>query len=143
MEIRGRINQHKTVFGGIWLVVSVRNIAKMLVKRPLNALGLDIVRISVNSTDIKSTDIKQFEPSEATKFIWLSRLNINTIVDIGAHRGEFAMMAHGILPQASIISFEPLEEPFRHLTSNMCSVPNFKAFNCALGDRNSTNEMHK
>lgn len=119
-------------------MVSVRNIARMLVKRPLNALGLDIVRLSVNSTDTK-----QFEPSEANKFIWLSCLNINTIVDIGAHIGEFAMMAYQILPKASIISFEPLEEAFRQLNFNMRTVPNFKAFNCALGDRNSTMEMHR
>jgi len=61
-------------------MVSVRNIAKSLVKRPLNAMGLDIVRLSVNSTHTK-----QFKPSEANKFIWLSRLNINTIIDVGAH----------------------------------------------------------
>ena len=124
-------------------MVSVRNIAKLLVKRPLNALGLDIVRTSGNATDIKSTDIKQFEPSEANKFIWLSRLNINTIVDIGAHAGEFAMRAYQILPKASMISFEPLEDAFRQLNFNMRTVPNFKAFNCALGDRNSTMEIHR
>jgi len=119
-------------------MVSVRNIAKMLVKRPLNALGLDIVRLSVNSTDTK-----QFEPSEANKFIWLSRLNINTIVDIGAHIGEFAMMVYQILPKASIISFEPLEEAFRQLNFNMRTVPNFKAFNVALGDQDSETDMHR
>src|SRR5215831_4284567 len=119
-------------------MMSVRNIAQMLVKRPLNAVGLDIVRTSVNSTDTN-----QFKPSEANKFIWLSRLNINTIVDIGAHEGEFAMKAYQILPKASIISFEPLEEAFHHLNFNMRTLPNFKAFNCALGDRNSTTEMHR
>src|SRR5882724_9875993 len=119
-------------------MVSVRNIAKMLVKRPLNALGLDIVRLSVNSTDTN-----QFGLSAANKFLWLLCLNINTIVDIGAHTGEFAMIAHQILPKASIISFEPLEESFRQLNFNMQTVPNFKAFNCALSDRNSTMEMHR
>jgi FkbM family methyltransferase len=119
-------------------MVSVRNIAKMLVKRPLNALGLDIVRLSVNSTHAK-----QFKPSEANKFIWLSRLNINTIIDVGAHKGEFALMIHDILPKASITSFEPLKEAFRQLNFNMRTVPNFKAFHCALGDRNSTMEIHR
>ena len=124
-------------------MVSVRNIAKLLVKRPLNALGLDIVRTSGNATDIKSTDIKQFEPSEANKFIWLSRLNINTIVDIGAHAGEFAMRAYQILPKAIIISFELLEDAFHQLNFNMRTVPNFKTFNYALDDRNSTMEIHR
>jgi FkbM family methyltransferase len=119
-------------------MVSVRNTAKRLVKRPLNALGLDIVRRFVSPTDSE-----QFKPSEANKFIWLSRLNINTIVDIGAHEGEFAMMVHRILPKASIISFEPLADAFRQLNLNLRTVPNFKAFNCALGDRNSTMEIHR
>jgi FkbM family methyltransferase len=119
-------------------MVNVRNTAKMLVKRPLNALGFDIVRPSVNSTDTR-----RFEPLEANKFIWLSRLNINTIVDIGAHEGEFAMKANSILPKARIISFEPLADAFRRLTFNMRTVPNFKAFNCALGDRNSTMKIHR
>src|SRR5438046_10405962 len=53
------------------------------------------------------------------------------------------MMVHQILPKASITSFEPLEEAFRQLNFNMRTVPNFKAFNCALGDRNSTMEIHR
>ena len=86
---------------------------------------------------------KQFAPSEANKFIWLSRLNINTIVDVGAHKGEFAMRAFQILPKASIISFEPLEDAFRQLKFNTLTVPNLKAFNCALGDTNSKMEIHR
>ena len=119
-------------------MMSVRNMAKMLVKRPFNVLGLDIVRPSVHSPDDK-----QFAPSEANKFIWLSRLNINTIIDIGAHKGEFAMRVCQVLPKASIISFEPLKGAFRHLNFNMRTVPNFKAFNCALGEKNSKTEMHR
>src|SRR5438093_12938146 len=102
----------------------------MLVKRPLNALGLDIVRTSGNATDIKSTDIKQFEPSEANKLISLSRLNINTIVDIRAHAGQFAIKAYQILPKARITSLEPLEQAFRQLNFNIRTVPNFKPLNC-------------
>ncbi len=119
-------------------MVSVVDIAKMLVKRPLNAIGLDMVRLSANSTETR-----QFEPSEASKFLWLSSLNINTVIDVGAHIGEFAMMIHRILPKASIICFEPLEACFRELNINMRNVSNFKAFNSALGDTNSTMEMHR
>src|SRR5262245_50693685 len=119
-------------------MLTIRNMVKLLVKRPLNVFGLDIVRPSVNSTDTR-----QFKPSEANKFAWLSRLNINTIVDIGAHEGEFATLAHQILPKATIISFEPLQAAFRQLNFNTRTVPNFKAFNCALSDKNSTTGMHR
>lgn len=118
-------------------MISIRNMAKILVKKPFNVMGLDIVRPG------RSTDDKQFKPSDANKFIWLSRLSINTILDIGAHKGEFAMMACQILPKASIISFEPLKGAFRHLTFNMRTVSNFKAFNCALGEKNSKEKIHR
>ncbi len=36
---------------------------------------------------------------------------LNTIVDVGANRGQFALVARHCLPTARIISFEPLGEP--------------------------------
>jgi len=36
---------------------------------------------------------------------------INTIVDIGANRGQFALAAREYCPTATIFSFEPLQEP--------------------------------
>ena len=38
----------------------------------------------------------------------LSGLDYRTVVDIGANRGQFAMMARRCIPQAHVISFEPL-----------------------------------
>jgi len=38
----------------------------------------------------------------------LSGLDFRTVVDIGANRGQFALVARRCLPQARIISFEPL-----------------------------------
>ena len=38
----------------------------------------------------------------------LSGLDCSTIVDIGANRGQFALVARRCLPQARILSFEPL-----------------------------------
>jgi FkbM family methyltransferase len=36
---------------------------------------------------------------------------VSTVVDIGANRGQFALVARNTLPNAKIISFEPLPEP--------------------------------
>ena len=41
----------------------------------------------------------------------LNKLDCKTIVDIGANRGQFALMARHSFPGAKIISFEPLPEP--------------------------------
>jgi FkbM family methyltransferase len=38
----------------------------------------------------------------------LSGLDCRTVVDIGANRGQFALVARQCLPQARVISFEPL-----------------------------------
>jgi len=41
----------------------------------------------------------------------LAELDCRTVVDIGANRGQFALVARQELPQARIISFEPLPLP--------------------------------
>jgi FkbM family methyltransferase len=124
--------------GLVDMQMTVRHIGKMIAKKPLNVLGFDIVRLPSTKADVRV-----FEPSEANKFIWLSALNINTVIDIGAHTGEFATKIHGILPNASILSFEPLEEPFKQLQANMSAVPKFKAFRCALGDTNKAEVINR
>jgi FkbM family methyltransferase len=41
----------------------------------------------------------------------LAALGVNTVVDIGANRGQFALAARASFPQAVLHSFEPLAEP--------------------------------
>src|SRR6186713_954646 len=51
----------------------------------------------------------------------LKSLNFNTIVDIGANRGQFSLAARHYFPQARIIAFEPLAGPatlFRTVLGN-------------------------
>lgn len=66
---------------------------------------------------------------------WVRMLNLATVLDIGANIGQSAAMFHTIFPQARIYSFEPLEDCFDQLQSNMRGVKNFAAFNVALGER--------
>jgi FkbM family methyltransferase len=109
------------------------SIAKAILKKPFHMLGLDIIKL----------DTRRFEPTRETEYSWLTALDINTIFDIGAHTGEFASWIHQILPHASILAFEPLSDAFRQLEANMSGVPDFKAFNYALGESNSRMEMHR
>ena len=44
-------------------------------------------------------------------FEYLSGGSINTIVDIGANRGQFVLVARKYFPSAKIYSFEPLIKP--------------------------------
>ncbi|MGH8526938.1 MAG: FkbM family methyltransferase, partial [Gammaproteobacteria bacterium] len=116
--------------------MDLRHLAKTLVRKPFNAVGLNIVRQADPGA------ARHFAPTEANRYLWLTSLGFRTVFDIGAHTGEFARMIHGILPEAAIISFEPLAEPFSHLQRNMEGITNFRAFNCALGASNLTHNMH-
>jgi len=116
--------------------MNIHNLAKSIVRKPLNAIGLNVVRLP------DATPNRRFAPTEATRFLWLTSLGLRTVFDVGAHAGEFALMMHRILPDVAIISFEPLAEPFEQLQRNMGSIPNFRAFNCALGAETSSQEMH-
>lgn len=74
---------------------------------------------------------------------WLKELGIKTVLDIGANIGQFATEISGILPEATIYSFEPIKECFKKLNENMASNSNFKSFNFALGDKEENVEMNK
>jgi len=50
----------------------------------------------------------------------LSGLQCKTVVDVGANRGQFALVARRWFPQARIFAFEPVRQPaelFRHVLS--------------------------
>ncbi|VVM04679.1 FkbM family methyltransferase [Methylacidimicrobium tartarophylax] len=60
----------------------------------------------------------------------LARHSCSTLVDIGANRGQFALVARRAWPEARIYSFEPLEEPcrrFRKLFAGDAKVGLFPA----------------
>ncbi len=69
---------------------------------------------------------------------WLRGLGIRTVLDIGAYIGSFAFAMRKILPDARIISFDPLDKNTRALNENLKGDPNFQAIQTAIGDKNGT-----
>lgn len=63
----------------------------------------------------------------------LSRLSFQTVVDVGANRGQFAVMARRLFPQAQIYSFEPLGEPAARFTEALGQDDRVRLFPCAIG----------
>ncbi len=47
-----------------------------------------------------------------------------------------------MLPNAELISFEPLHEPFAKLIERFKGQPNFRAIRCALGEKAGPHEIH-
>jgi FkbM family methyltransferase len=76
------------------------------------------------------------------KYEWLRPYNIRTILDIGANIGYFSATFHKILPQAAIYAFEPLADCYKQLLKRMKKVPQFHAFNYALGDADSDAKIY-
>lgn len=103
-------------------------VLKKVIKSSFHGVGLELTRL---------------DPAELNKFVWLRNQNIGTILDIGANTGQFCQMIHEVLPEAMIYSFEPLRDCYEQLVANMKDVPNFKAFNFALGYEDSETEIHR
>lgn len=66
----------------------------------------------------------------------------DSIVDVGANRGQFTLLMAGLFPNARIVAFEPLIEPFRKLLDVTASLPNVRAFNSAIGPERTSLPMN-
>jgi FkbM family methyltransferase len=69
-------------------------------------------------------------------------LELDTIVDIGANRGQFALCVRRLYPKAKIYSFEPLQRPaavYRRVFKNDNRV---ELFNTAIAATSGSIDMH-
>ncbi len=62
----------------------------------------------------------------------LPGLQLQTVVDIGANRGQFALCIRRLYPQAHIYCFEPLSRPARAWMRNFGGDPRAKLFRKAI-----------
>jgi FkbM family methyltransferase len=105
------------------------SLIRTIIKKPLNALGVDLVR---------------YHPQYSLgQYAYIASLNIQTVIDVGAHTGEFAKMIADILRDATMLSFEPQRREFKELEQNLRAIPKSRAFQFALGDRSETLELRR
>jgi FkbM family methyltransferase len=91
---------------------------------PASLLGLQVLRASPELRSLPSYHIK-------------------TVLDIGAHGGEFLRRVRPFVPKAVIHCFEPLPGPFARLQEAAARDPRAKAWRLALGDMNGLLAMHE
>ncbi|RCK34077.1 hypothetical protein TH9_06720 [Thalassospira xiamenensis] len=72
----------------------------------------------------------------------LSRLNIKTIIDVGANKGQFSLFAHALFPDATIHAFEPLERPAQYFRRLFKGNPAIVLHQCALGVTEEVSLIH-
>ena len=104
-------------------------IFKKVVRKSFNIIGLDIRRIP---------------PYEKNKLVWLKDFNVNTILDIGANEGQFAIEVSRFIPNAHIYSFELLKDIFEKLIANSYKIcSSFQCYNVALGNFNGITKIFR
>jgi FkbM family methyltransferase len=101
---------------------------RTLVKRSVNAIGIDVIRI---------------HRSPRCTLLGLSNLGFRSIIDVGANEGQFARQISRFFPDARLFCFEPLEKPFQELSAwAKKQKERVSCFQTALGDRTGEGEMH-
>ncbi len=75
------------------------------------------------------------------KFV-LQNLSCACVVDVGANRGQFALVARKCYPSAKIISFEPLAEPASVFRRVFASDPLTTLHEMALGYQEQETDIH-
>ncbi len=72
----------------------------------------------------------------------LSSLAFETVVDIGANVGQFALLARRLFPQARIVSFEPLPAPAATFRGVFAADGRVTLHECAIGPGRQQATMH-
>lgn len=72
----------------------------------------------------------------------INRLDVNTLIDIGANKGQFALLCRILKPSLRIFSFEPLAGPAGTCQSIFKDDHKVKIFNVAIGATNEEKTIH-
>lgn len=104
---------------------------KKMISQILRKRGYEISRINTLEKRIGDGEYK-----------WLQEFGINTVLDVGANIGSFSIMINKIIPDATIYSFEPLNDCYQTLLSNTKEINRIKSFNLALGSQTGEALIH-
>ncbi len=112
---------------------------KRSVKAAFDAIGVEI-RLHRN---VAASEEKRRREAWQQRWEYFAQFPIRTVLDVGAHCGEFATMIHRVLPNAAIRSFEPLPDCFKEIASLANRIPQISASNVALGNTSAKATMYR
>lgn len=93
-----------------------------------------VIKSFFRSFGIKISGINKGELSAEKKIEWFKEFNFQTIIDVGASKGNFSLQFHKIFPKAQIYAFEPLAGCSELIKKKLEGVTDFKLFEFALSD---------
>lgn len=73
---------------------------------------------------------------------FLNNEKIDTVFDVGANTGQYALMLRRFGYKGKIISFEPLKKEKNILDVNMAEDKNFESYNYAIGKKNADGKIN-
>jgi FkbM family methyltransferase len=118
--------------------IAAMNIVKTITQALLRPFG---VRFTWAYTLERAQEMEEQE--KLRRLAWIKSLEISTVLDVGANTGQFACFIRKLLPDAHIISFEPLSDCFAELQKTFAGAHKFQAFNLALGDQTGEMEVFR
>jgi FkbM family methyltransferase len=101
---------------------------KHRIKNALRACGIVIKRVAVDNVDENLRALFQ-------------RLEINCVLDVGAHYGEYGRRLRALGYKGRIVSFEPVSASYKILSDIAGAESNWVAHNVALGRQASSAEI--
>jgi FkbM family methyltransferase len=72
----------------------------------------------------------------------IDELDLGTVIDIGANRGQFALCVRRLYPRAKIFSFEPLQKPADKYRRVFAKDSRVRLFNKAIAPEAGSAAMH-
>ena len=72
----------------------------------------------------------------------LESLNCKFVVDVGANKGQFALATRSYMPEARIVSFEPLDEPANIYEAIFSGDERVKLYRYAIGAKEEESVIH-
>ena len=72
----------------------------------------------------------------------LADLNLRTIIDVGANKGQFSLLVRSLFPKAKIYAFEPLRKPATTYLRIFANDPQVKLFQYAAGEQKIISQIH-
>jgi len=72
----------------------------------------------------------------------IRNLDLDHIIDIGANKGQFALLCRNLFPNARIDSFEPLKKSADIFSSVFDNDSKTNLYRCAIGNKEQSMDLH-
>jgi FkbM family methyltransferase len=112
--------------------ITPRSVLKSLIRNTLNKVGFDLVPYPLQSWYLLRAELIPL----------FSALDINCVIDVGAHNGSYGAFLRDIGYKQFIVSFEPMRTNFELLKARSQGDAKWRAFPYALGEESTHRELN-